>query len=539
MELNLPTSDFLTTTLQSSLAQGANTATVGVGLALPATNGVLQFNYDSTVSIGSSNGPETVTYATYDSGSGALAGITRGLAGTIDVLHDGGASVQSGPSILYFANQILTSPTLISPVNKGVWDGWVDPNETLTYASGTTITTPAGGLLKYSVGDKIKLNQSIPLTAYYPLISDANDTKGGFNGTATDITYTAGGKFGNAATFNGSSSKIVIADTANLKPTGAFTIECTFKTSNTGAGKVLFQSFAQATNNYGFHAWIKSTNVLGFDIGNNTSATSSTLGGKTNVCDGQLHHAVFSYQSNVGKIFLDGKLEISGSMPTPDYATDHSGTNYVRIGSFNTTGSDSLWMNGQIGALTFINGYAADSTYAQARYALVSDPGTANVTVNQYAYVTAVTDTLLTITGGADYALYNSTLSNPYYSHSNAVGFPQWFNWSPTINAAASMTYTAITVNKSRFCVKGREMTMRVDCYGTVGGTPSTLLQFTTPITLVDINSFGGAAGYNNSKSTSTWWKCVSTSIIGQGLIDDAAYTAGRADIRVTAVVEI
>ncbi len=95
----LPTSDFVATTLNGALAAAATSATIGTGLDIPATCGVLQINYDSTTAVGSDDGPETIFYATYNSGTGALAGMVRGLNGTFDVAHSNGKKVSSGLSV--------------------------------------------------------------------------------------------------------------------------------------------------------------------------------------------------------------------------------------------------------------------------------------------------------------------------------------------------------------------------------------------------------------------------------------------------------
>lgn len=99
MALAKLTADFVTSTLDGALAAGVTTATIDSGLDLPATNGVLHLDYDSTTAVGADNGPETVTYATYTSGTGALAGLTRGVAGTTDVAHANGATVSAGISV--------------------------------------------------------------------------------------------------------------------------------------------------------------------------------------------------------------------------------------------------------------------------------------------------------------------------------------------------------------------------------------------------------------------------------------------------------
>ena len=99
-----PTSDFVTSTLNGAIAAGDATATIGTGLDLPATNGILQIDFDSSTAVGADNGPETISYATYTTGTGALGGCTRGLNGTTGVAHANGAKVQCGPSASYWGS---------------------------------------------------------------------------------------------------------------------------------------------------------------------------------------------------------------------------------------------------------------------------------------------------------------------------------------------------------------------------------------------------------------------------------------------------
>jgi hypothetical protein len=53
------------------------------------------------------------------------------------------------------------------------WDGWIDANETWTYASANTITVPAGATSIYAVEDRIKFTQH-SVVKYVPLIAVAN-----------------------------------------------------------------------------------------------------------------------------------------------------------------------------------------------------------------------------------------------------------------------------------------------------------------------------------------------------------------------------
>jgi hypothetical protein len=97
--ISQPTSDFVASTLDGALAAAATTATIGTGLDIPAVNGILQIDYDSTTAMGADNGPETISYAAYTTGTGALTGLVRGLNGTTDVAHANGAKVQAGFSV--------------------------------------------------------------------------------------------------------------------------------------------------------------------------------------------------------------------------------------------------------------------------------------------------------------------------------------------------------------------------------------------------------------------------------------------------------
>lgn len=53
------------------------------------------------------DGPETISYATYTTGSGVIAGLVRGLATTTDVQHSSGQSVQSAYSSLFVGKRTL------------------------------------------------------------------------------------------------------------------------------------------------------------------------------------------------------------------------------------------------------------------------------------------------------------------------------------------------------------------------------------------------------------------------------------------------
>lgn len=185
MAISAPTADFVTSTLNGAITSGATTATIGASLNLPATNGVLQINYDSTLAVGVDQGPETIQYSTYTSGTGALTGLTRGQAGTTGVAHANGASVQAGASSLYF----IATPVGVTSGGTGV--------TTLTTAYGivTAGTTPTGAVQTLAAGTSGQLLSSGGASATPTWLADpisAGTNKGAVYATGTRTAVSTG-----------------------------------------------------------------------------------------------------------------------------------------------------------------------------------------------------------------------------------------------------------------------------------------------------------------------------------------------------------
>lgn len=108
-------------------------------------------------------------------------------------------------------------------------------------------------------------------------------------------------------------------------------------------------------------------------------------------------------------------------------------------------------------------------------------------TTSKYFYVTGVSGTTITVTGGSDYSLANAAITAPYYSNATTpYGFPDYFNYTPT--------WTNLTVgngtNSSRFTMKGKTVKFRVGFVlgstSSVGTGPRVSLPVTTSSNLVD-----------------------------------------------------
>lgn len=64
-------------------------------------------------------------------------------------------------------------------------------------------------------------------------------------------------------------------------------------------------------------------------------------------------------------------------------------------------------------------------------------------TTDKYFYVSAVSDTLLTVRAGADYTVANASITNPYYAHGgNPLGFPGSFSLGTPTWTTSGIAFT-------------------------------------------------------------------------------------------------
>ena len=103
----------------------------------------------------------------------------------------------------------------------------------------------------------------------------------------------------------------------------------------------------------------------------------------------------------------------------------------------------------------------------------------------KYFYVVSTsfsTDTTVIVTGGTDYTVANAAITSPSYSYvETPQNFPDWFNWTfSSVSASGSMTVSNITyVVNTKFCIRGRWLTLKFRVDMTLGGSTSTAIIFT------------------------------------------------------------
>lgn len=140
--------------------------------------------------------------------------------------------------------------------------------------------------------------------AYYKLDNSAEDSKGTNDGTETDIEYRFG-RYGQAAVFNGSSSKIVTGLTLPADSSMSFSLW--FKTSTTGVKQQLFgeadSSFSNLSIRIGL--WFESSNLIYVWIANGSSQWYATLAG-VSYLDDNWHNFVLSIDGTSVKLYADG-----------------------------------------------------------------------------------------------------------------------------------------------------------------------------------------------------------------------------------------
>ena len=156
--------------------------------------------------------------------------------------------------------------------------------------------------------DTLQILGDTSCIAYYKM-SDATDESGNFDGTPTSVNFNVAGKFGNAAQFNGSSSKINLPQTYGAEGEN-FSYSFWFKTTTSGDSIYDSQNIISKRNGANtFHLNITNANTLLVSDWSGTMNKQSS----TTVTDGVWRHIVFTYSNSSGLVYINGSVETSMS----------------------------------------------------------------------------------------------------------------------------------------------------------------------------------------------------------------------------------
>ena len=112
-------------------------------------------------------------------------------------------------------------------------------------------------------------------------------------------------------------------------------------------------------------------------------------------------------------------------------------------------------------------------------------------TTEKYFYVIGSSygapNTTVTVTGGSDYSLANAAITLPFFSYAeNPQGFPDWFNWAPTLVGFSADPTNAVY----RFRASGRMCFVEAR-QGTAGTSNATNFTISLPIVAITIANVG------------------------------------------------
>jgi hypothetical protein len=197
--------------------------------------------------------------------------------------------------------------------------------------------------------------------AYYKLDNTAEDETGTYDGTPTNVNY-AFGRFGQAAVFNGSSSKIDINSLATvLDAQSIVTVSFWFKSTSTSlSGLFSYRGSASSAVNMNIYLNRSVTGDIGLD--SSTSGAFVLLGtynGGYN--DGNWHHvsSTINYTTGDFNVYVDNTLRITGTNASISRGTATS----VQLGAnFN-----NQYFNGDIDQVRIFSS-ALTSTQVESLY---------------------------------------------------------------------------------------------------------------------------------------------------------------------------
>jgi hypothetical protein len=249
------------------------------------------------------------------------------------------------------------TPTQSGTINTGSGGGGGSQNGTAVAGSGGSGTVilryPTSKVSSYAVTGTLDTtaNTAYPIanTAYYKLNGNANDSSGnGYNGTASNITYAAG-RFGNAAVFNGSSSKIDLP-VLGLGGGAARSVSAWINTTDNGALQFIFGSGTQAVYQV-FAIHLTATGKVSVSY---SASQLDSVGAP--IKNNQWHHiaVTFSGGSTANTVlYVDGIAQNLTEVGTP--GTVNTGNQNYAIGYNSPNPSYPFYFDGSIDQVRIFN----------------------------------------------------------------------------------------------------------------------------------------------------------------------------------------
>ena len=333
--------------------RNSNGARFGSGINLPSSggNGSIYFGCTTTSTVyinsgGSSYSANTWVHVVGVKSSAASTGIKAGIT-----LYVNGTEAANDASVTASASgSAATNNSIGSYGNSGsFFNGELDQVRLFS----TALTSDQVSTLyaeQACVYDATANTADFPSTAtavaHYPLDNSAEDNKGTNDGTETDIEYRFG-RYGQAAVFNGSSSKIDISATATTPFQASsedFTISMWVNVASFGNDDVFIAKWGatDATRSYWFGLQGASGDNTKIAIYERSGSTSYTFNGTTSLSANTWHHIVYVRNSSQVLLYIDNSAETFSATNS----INDGGTENVVIGQYG--GVTASTINGSI-----------------------------------------------------------------------------------------------------------------------------------------------------------------------------------------------
>lgn len=189
---------------------------------------------------------------------------------------------------------------------------------------------------------------------------NAVDVVGGFNGTNTGVTYSAG-KINNGAVFDGATTTKLNLSTTAFAPTTAISFSCWVNCASYASRQALFTKSDGVGN---------TTSVFSFEVGNVSGKATMTLFSGSNITTTSTSslttsvwtHLVFTYDGTNMKIYINGSLDKT----TAGSITMNSITMATALGFYGSY--NLLTLNGKMDEVGFWSNYALTASEVTELY---------------------------------------------------------------------------------------------------------------------------------------------------------------------------
>ena len=173
------------------------------------------------------------------------------------------------------------------------------------------IATEVGGGGAACTTDTLQILGDSSCIAYYKM-ADATDESGSYNGTPTNVNFNVAGKFGNAGSFNGSSSIINLGDHNVFSPSvNPLSFSLWIKKSTSDFNSIFSKG---ASGSYEYALFISGSGVIELQASTLTYSSNINLTTSASYSDGNWHHVVAIYDpSGNFKIYVDGSQQATSS----------------------------------------------------------------------------------------------------------------------------------------------------------------------------------------------------------------------------------